>query len=102
MTSDEEFVSFSQQVHEMSDELEDDEKSFLLQDKHKRTNWNNNCKRATGVKHARLAKSTSNGRVVATHSRPIGKEVMQKMLEKKKKEEKIKVLFDDDEIWKDF
>lgn len=101
VTSEEEFVSFSQQVHEMSDELEEDEKSFLLEDKHKRrTNWNNNCKRATGVKHARLAKSASNGRVVATHARPVGKEVMQKMLEKKKKDEKIKILFDDDEIWK--
>ena len=101
--NNEEFLSFSQQVHEMSDELEEDEKSFLLEDKPKhRSNWNNSCKRATGVKHARLVKSASNGRVVATHLRPVGKEVMQRMLDKKKKDQQIKIMLDDDDIWKDF
>ena len=102
----EDFLTFSQQVHDMSDELEDEEKSFLLEDKtKKRSYWNSNCKRASGVNHAPFLAKSSHGRVVAAHPRPVGKEAMQRMLNKKKKDEviseKIKVLLDDDDIWKD-
>ena len=63
-----------------------------------RSSWNTRCKRAAGLDVAPRKKSHG-GRLVAAHPRPLGREVMVKMLNRKKQEESVKKLFDQDAIW---
>ncbi|XP_066929421.1 homeobox protein 13-like [Clytia hemisphaerica] len=100
---DEELFTYSQQIVEMEEEegLDEHEKNYLQNEKGKlRSSWNTRCKRAAGLDIAPRKKS--HGRLVAAHPRPLGKEVIQKMLNRKKQEENIKKLFEQDAIWEVF
>ena len=78
----EDFLSFSQVVHDMDDEIEDQDLEYLLENKKKnRRSWNNHCKTVEGVKYAPLVKS--NGRIKAAHKTSVGKEGIQSLLEKR-------------------
>jgi len=93
-SSDEEFLSYSQQIVEMSDEIEQSDKDYLLDGMNrKRSSWNNACKRKQHLDVAPRRKS--HGRLVAAHARQVGKEVVHKMLDRKKKDEDMKKMYDD-------
>ena len=78
----------------MSGEIEESEKDYLLDGSNlKRSKWNKICKRA---QHTNVApRRKSHGRLVAAHARQVGKEAVQKMLDKKKKDEFIQKMYDD-------
>jgi len=78
----EEFLSFSQAVDNIGDEIDHEQKSFLLENKKKtRTSWNNYCKSMEGVKYAPLVKT--NGRMKAAHKTSVGKQAIQNVLNQK-------------------
>lgn len=75
------FLSYSQVVDEM-EEIEDDERDYLLENKQKnRKSWNIFCKNAEGVQYAPLVKT--NGRMKAAHKHSVGKEGIQNILDKR-------------------
>ena len=75
------FLSFSQVVDNMDDELEIKDREYLLNNKKKhRDVWNKRCKKTEGMKYATLVKSK--GRMKAAHKASLGKHVIHKIVNK--------------------
>lgn len=77
----EDFMTYSQVVNDMSDEIDDVEKDYLLSNKKNRTAWNNSCKKSEGIQFSPLLVKTK-GRMKAAHKASTGKNVVQHMLKK--------------------
>ncbi|XP_047136953.1 uncharacterized protein LOC105844411 isoform X1 [Hydra vulgaris] len=76
------FLSFSQAVDNMGDELEGEDRSYLLNNaKKNRGTWNKICKSNEGMRYALLVKSK--GRMKAVHKASLGKDAIHRIVKKK-------------------
>ncbi|XP_065667138.1 uncharacterized protein LOC105844411 isoform X2 [Hydra vulgaris] len=76
------FLSFSQAVDNMGDELGSEDRSYLLNNaKKNRGTWNKICKSNEGMRYALLVKSK--GKMKAVHKASLGKDAIHRIVKKK-------------------